>query len=424
MAAERTKRSGAPTASFSLVTALAACSLLWPAAARGQAQNDQPSATPSPVVPENPSSPAQLPPSGALYGMPRITPQSPQRTTGGTTEAAPATGYSGGDMIITDSQPALYGGVRRAVPIPKEHVIKKGETLWEISSYYYNDPWMWPQLWANNPSITNPHWIYPGDRIKMLGAGERPKPSGKSKSRVEVVRLRVSRRPDAGVMKVRQYAFVDPKEMSKSGKIVGSRLERRMIATFDEFYARGSGFKPSPGKGYMVYRVRKPLELDGKKVAGHVVEVVGTAKVVSVKRDGVATLQVTDMFNVIRRGYRVGPVRTVYKKLPVTPAEKNLDAKLIANFAPKKYIADDELVFVNRGRKQGVHEGNRFFVVRRGDGIRRIYQDLEKDNQAFPYETVGEVRVLDARDDVSVAYVVHSTMELRDGDLLKMRRGK
>lgn len=50
---------------------------------------------------------------------------------------------------------------------PQVYVVKKGDTLWDISSIYLDKPWLWPELWRNNVHITNPHLIYPGDEIRL-----------------------------------------------------------------------------------------------------------------------------------------------------------------------------------------------------------------------------------------------------------------
>ena len=50
------------------------------------------------------------------------------------------------------------------------YTIKKGDTLWDISSRFLKDPFLWPKLWERNPYITNPHWIYPGNPIQLTGA--------------------------------------------------------------------------------------------------------------------------------------------------------------------------------------------------------------------------------------------------------------
>ena len=47
------------------------------------------------------------------------------------------------------------------------YTIKKGDTLWDISSKFLKDPFLWPKLWQGNPYITNPHWIYPGQPIRL-----------------------------------------------------------------------------------------------------------------------------------------------------------------------------------------------------------------------------------------------------------------
>ena len=46
---------------------------------------------------------------------------------------------------------------------PKSYVVKKGDTLWDISELFLKQPWLWPKLWRLNPEINNPHLIYPGE---------------------------------------------------------------------------------------------------------------------------------------------------------------------------------------------------------------------------------------------------------------------
>jgi hypothetical protein len=51
---------------------------------------------------------------------------------------------------------------------PEVYVVKKGDTLWDISNMYLDKPWLWPQLWRTNIHITNPHLIYPGDELRLV----------------------------------------------------------------------------------------------------------------------------------------------------------------------------------------------------------------------------------------------------------------
>ena len=61
--------------------------------------------------------------------------------------------------------------------IPSVYIVKKGDTLWDISEKFFLDSSSWPELWELNSFVEDPHWIYPGQPIIL------PKPESKKKNR-------------------------------------------------------------------------------------------------------------------------------------------------------------------------------------------------------------------------------------------------
>jgi hypothetical protein len=409
-----------------LLLILSTCSLPGLAAAQQQG-GVPPAAAAEPRLPSNPQSPTDFQSTVNAPGMPQQSgaPGAPGQAGATPAEGGAVTGYKGGDMIVDTGYPALYGVSGPARKIPSHHDVRKGDTLWDICDHYYGDPWAWPQVWAHNKQITNPHWIYPGDRVRMLGAPTLPSsPPAEEPLEAFTTAGRIIGATDRSEVRLRQNGFVDAEELQRSGKVAGSPVERMMLSELDEIYVEGNDkFPLQRGQYYTIYRVRQELRADGKKV-GYLVEILGTAQMKTrMNEKKVATATITESLNPIERGYRVGPLRRRLVRVPAAPAGKTVDAKVIATMRPGKYVGTDELVFVSKGRNQGVRNGNRFLVIRRGDAYKRLIQEKDDEDPKFPIEAVAEVTVLDARAESSVGLVTRALKEVKIGDKLQMRRG-
>ena len=65
------------------------------------------------------------------------------------------------------TSPAADAVTAEDSPDYRTYEVKKGDTLWGISKKFIEDPYYWPDLWANNPDIQNPHFISPGQKLRI-----------------------------------------------------------------------------------------------------------------------------------------------------------------------------------------------------------------------------------------------------------------
>ncbi len=102
---------------------------------------------------------------------------------------------------------------------------------------------------------------------------------------------------------------------------------------------------------------------------------------------------------------------------------------IVGTRAPDEYgeqlgeLAESQFVFVDKGKADGVEEGNSFTVIRSGDP--RMNGDLlhpeHWEGDPLPIEDVGRLLVVDVKDHTSAALVTRSLRELLPGDRVEMR---
>lgn len=334
----------------------------------------------------------------------------------------------GASIVISDEeQPGgedvsfTPGGRQPEVSV---HTVKQGDTLWDICEQRFGDPYMWPRVWAFNQSITNPHWIYPGDMLWLTSPEARIEPVPNAPPKETRTGEILARRGQS--MLLRNRGFIDQETLEKSGELVGSQKETMMLAQNDEAYVEFSPSTPvQPGDEFAAYRVLKSVDGvdDPKEEAGKLVEILGAVRVTTFDEDHkIARVIVDESMKPMERGTLIGPIHRRFDYVEPAINNADIDGHILAMLDPIVLAASQHIVFVDRGKEHGVQDGNRFFVVQSRDGWRKSRNEKD-DRQGYPTEVLAELRVVEARAKTSTCLVLNAVRELEVGEKVEMRKG-
>ena len=350
--------------------------------------------------------------------------------------AAPA-GAAPGAYYYAPDDPNSFGGAPsdeptslHTGPTPELHVVRKGDTLWDICFYYFSDPWQWPKIWSYNPQITNPHWIYPGDLVRLLPRGQfvqqeptEPEDPNKGKTSEPKPIDKLPAPAKSSNVGLKQVAFVEKSDLDKSIKVDGGVDEKQLLAVGDSiFISYPANNPPKVGQRYSVYKPENKVKANGKE-QGAYVRILGTAEVVSVKQDKRARAVITEANQEIERGANIGPLVKQFKNVPPVPAKLDLQGNIVAMLTKDQLIGQGEVVFVDLGKGSGIEVGNRMFVVRRGDALPGKSKDtVGQDDRRFPARQLGQIVIVEVGDKISVGLVTLSVREMSVGDIVMMQK--
>jgi len=332
-----------------------------------------------------------------------------------------------------------------AANAPDEYVVKKGDTLWDISKVFLRDPWYWPEIWYVNPQVANPHLIYPGDVLKLVYVDGKPRVTladdgtrsveGGSGTRLSPS---VRKQPLSQAITAIPYdviasfmgrpTLLDKGQVSKAPYVVAMRDDHIIGALGNELYARGIKDAAVDSRYSIIHIQEKIYDPENNDLLGYSGMYVGSGPVAA--SGDPAKLVLTDSSREALQGDKLFPeaVEVNVDFVPHAPAQ-DVNARVIA-VSDHAVMGQYQVVALNRGTKHGLEPGHVLALFQGGHTVRDSFSKggLASSNNAhsafsgkvqLPDERAGIVMVFKSFDRMSYGLIMESTHEIVWGDYAK-----
>ncbi len=327
-----------------------------------------------------------------------------------------------------EQAPAATEGGEAAPNAPESYTVQPGDTLWGLSQRFLNNPWYWPKVWSYNPQLDNPNWIRPGATIRFYpGQGgpvvednDQPEPEEDTEF-VDIpifegdeVKKKLEEMGGLQANGYRREFFVPADKVQDAGRILNSPEDKVMLSEYDGTYVKLS--KGGAGDVFQVFRPERDVfhPVTGANL-GKIVTLRGEMRVDTVSKDQ-SLAHITKAWDDIERGDYIGELKT-FPDEAVQQEQNSSNVKgYLVDHAPTSLslVGGQYIVIVDKGKSDGVKQGNVFTVVRAGDPYTRQYTGLVD-------EDIGHIMVLEVFEKTSKGVILDSAQELVPGDRIEMR---
>ena len=293
------------------------------------------------------------------------------------------------------------------------HSVKKGDTLWDISNKYLKTPWKWPLIWSENENITNPHLIYPGDKVVIL--------SQNGKISIKVIPL--DKTAGERVFAIDQFADMKGRSIVlspsystliysakplKSKGTVAAKVDVGDLSTIEERILVKGYPDAKPGKGLIIKSLQNDVKVDNITY-GYLYRIIALAKVISIDK-GIAICTVTYSYQEIREKDLVDDDINSVQPVTIKPSEnKDIgNAKIIDVWNYASGGGEGDIIFIDKGSANGLKKGT----------VLNIYKSIAikegkvvKDVEAY----AGSAVVIQTIENSAIALITYSVLYIEDG---------
>jgi hypothetical protein len=311
---------------------------------------------------------------------------------------------------------------------PDRYVVVKGDTLWDISSKFLRDPWLWPEVWYVNPQIANPHLIYPGDILTLTYVDGKPQlrmtrgyPTVNMSPQIREESLDKAI-PTIPIDSIKQFLtrtiVVGEGELDSAPYVIQSADEHVVTGAGDRVYVRGI-----EGENEPLFDIFEPgdayIDPDTGEVLGYQALYVGTGPVQQFGDP--ATLLLSETTREVRVGDRLLPMKRTGSITHFQPhaAPPGVEGRIMSVIDGVTEIGQYDVVAINRGTREGMETGHVLKIFQAGKVIRDEISGKRNDKVKLPDEEAGILMIFSTFEKVSLGLVMEATRAIHINDIVR-----
>lgn len=347
-------------------------------------------------------------------------------------------------LVQAEQKTAPTKQIRVKAMHPRQYTVKKGDTLWEISSLFLHDPWYWPEIWSKNKQVENPHLIFPGDVLTLVYVDGQPQmqrsearhtqvQTGSDSRGLPIRKLSPSIRtsevtaniPSIPGDAIRQFLtqprVVTKEELDNAPYIVGSEDDHLVLAQGNRVYIRGEIDKERVR--FSIFRPGEALRDPATdEILGYEAIFTGALRIVAYADP--ASADITFSSREILIGDRLLPEdKSKLENLffPHIP-DFEVNAQILELNEALIGVAQLQVVVINKGERDGMVVGHLLATFTNGSTIRDHHSKHRSEPVKLPNERSGLVMIFKTFDRVSYAITLESRRIIKNHDFLHTPR--